>query len=280
MPPITNALPDLDRTLAFFPIENPHPKTFTETQVREYNRTGYLSPINIFTPEEVAANRAEFDVLSAAAQEIGHDGYSVHSCHVYRHAVHDMVTDARILNYVEDFLGPDIICWGTHFISKMPGDGKRLSWHQDASYWAFSVSKTVTVWLAIDDADEENGAMQIVPGSHLHGQIPFEPSAVEEQNILSQTVHDVTRFGSSPVSVNLKAGQISLHSDLLLHGSIPNTSTRRRCGLTIRYVPPEVRALNHWNQNSVICRGRDLSGHWADIPRPEKDGMPPSLPKR
>ena len=280
MPPITNALPDLDRTLAFFPAETVEPKALTVAQINDYNESGYISPVDIFSASEAAANREEFDFLITAAQEVGHSGYSVHSCHLYRKAVHDLVTDKRILDCIEDLLGPNVVCWGTHFLSKMPGDGKRLSWHQDASYWAFSVSKTVTVWLAIDDADEENGAMQVVPGSHLHGQIPFERSTAEEQNILGQTVHEVERFGGAPVSINLKAGQMSLHSDLLLHGSSPNTSDRRRCGLTIPYAPTDVRALNHWNQNSVICRGRDPSGHWAHNLRPETDGMPPPLPQR
>jgi len=122
--------------------------------------------------------------------------------------------------------------------------------------------------------------MQVVPGSHLRGQIPFERSTDEEQNILSQTVHEVERFGDTPVSIDLKAGQMSLHGDLLLHGSSPNTSNRRRCGLTVRYVPADVKALNHWNRNSVICRGRDPSGHWSQNPSPETDGMPPPLPQR
>jgi non-heme Fe2+,alpha-ketoglutarate-dependent halogenase len=280
MPPITNALPDIDRTLAFFRTENSNPRALTAVQIRDYNDNGYVSPIDIFSPSEAAANREEFDFLIASAQKTGHDGYSVHSCHIYRAAVHDMVTNAHILDCIEDLIGPDIVCWGTHFLSKMPDDGKRLSWHQDASYWPLTPSKTVTVWLAIDDADEENGAMQVIPRSHLNGQIPFERSTAEEQNILSQTVHNVQQFGDLPVSINLKSGQISLHSDLLLHGSKPNTSARRRCGLTIRYIPQDVRALNHWNLRSVICRGRDPSGHWSNVPRPEKDGVPPPQPKQ
>ena len=72
----------------------------------------------------------------------------------------------------------------------------------------------------------------------------------------------------------MKAGQISLHTDLLLHGSEPNSSQRRRCGLTMRFVPPEVRALNGWNGNAVICRGSDSSGHWEHHPRPDGDEVP------
>jgi hypothetical protein len=76
MPPITNALPDLDRTLAFFPAEARNPKALTSAQIKEYNESGYISPIDIFTAKEAAANREEFDFLITAAQEVGHTGYS------------------------------------------------------------------------------------------------------------------------------------------------------------------------------------------------------------
>ena len=59
-----------------------------------------------------------------------------------------------------------------------------------------------------------------------------------------------------------------MHSDLLIHGSLPNLSSRRQCGLTLRYCPPDVRAYWEWNQTSILCRGTDVSGHWANVPRP------------
>ena len=172
------------------------------------------------------------------------------------------------MDCVQDVIGANVICWGTHYFCKMPNDGKRVSWHQDASYWPLTPSKTVTVWLAIDDTDAENGAMQVVPGSHLHGQIAYETSKKKEANILGQTALNPLNYGHPPNLLEMRAGQISLHTDLLLHGSEPNRSHRRRCGLTIRYVPAEVRALNGWNGNAIVCRGEDPSGHWKHQPRP------------
>ena len=141
-------------------------------------------------------------------------------------------------------------------------------------------SKAVTVWLAIDDVDEENGAMQVIPSSHLHGQIPFEHSKAEENNVLGQTVPDIKPYGDEPVAFEMHAGQISLHTDLLLHGSQPNPSKRRRCGLTMRFVPPEVRAYKGRNRGSVICRGSDASGYWIDVPRPKVDVIPEHPPNK
>jgi len=268
------AFPDLDRTLAFHPIRNDDPQTLTPEQIQHYNQKGYIFPLDVFTPDEIAAHRAYFDDLMARAERAGWNSYSINGWQTRCTGIYDLVTNDRILNYVQDLLGDNLICWATHYFCKMPGDGKQVSWHQDASYWPLTPSKTVTVWLAIDDADAENGAMQVLPGSHVHGQIAFERSTEEENNVLSQSVRDPEQYGDPPVTFALRAGQMSLHTDLLLHGSEPNRSNRRRCGLTMRFVPPDVRALNNWNRQSIIARGVDPTGHWADNPRPATDDIP------
>lgn len=72
----------------------------------------------------------------------------------------------------------------------------------------------------------------------------------------------------------LRAGQLSLHADMLVHGSGPNRSDRRRCGLTIRYCPPTVRPLKAgWGQNAILCRGRDTTGHWQYPPPPTGEDL-------
>ena len=73
------------------------------------------------------------------------------------------------------------------------------------------------------------------------------------------------------MDVELQAGEISMHSDLLLHGSEANQSVRRRCGLTLRYCPADVTAGLGWNAKGVIVSGADASGHWANRPRPDTD---------
>jgi len=265
----TNAYPNLVRDLRFLPVDNQEPQKLTGAQVQHYNEKGYICPLDVFSPAEIAAHRAEFDRLMAEAGAQGGNSYSINGWHKTHAAVYDLVVEGRILDYVQDLLGEDLVCWGTHYFCKMPGDGKQVSWHQDASYWPLTPSKTVTVWLAIDDADAENGAMQVVPGSHLHGQIAFEKSSAQEQNVLNQTAVGPLQYGREPALLAMAAGQISLHTDLLLHGSEPNHSQRRRCGLTMRFVAPAVRALEGWNGNAVICRGVDESTHWSNWPRPE-----------
>ncbi len=274
MTPITDALPDIPRELRFFPTDNKSPQHLSGEQVNQYNEQGYVFPLDVYSAAEATANRVYFDELMAKATAAGWDAYSINGWQLRCAGMYDMIVEPRILDYVQDLLGENLICWGAHFFCKMAGDERRVSFHQDASYWPLTPSKTVTVWLAIDDAHLENGAMTVVPQSHLQGQIPFEKSAAAENNVLGQTVLDPERHGAAPAPFVMRAGQISLHTDLLLHGSEPNLSSRRRCGLTMRYVPPDVRAHKGWNRNAIICRGGDPGGHWPQNARPDGDEIP------
>ena len=68
---------------------------------------------------------------------------------------------------------------------------------------------------------------------------------------------DVEHYGEI-VDVELKAGEVSIHSDLLLHSSHYNESDRRRCGLTLRYCTPDVRAIPgySWEKEGVLSQRR------------------------
>ena len=109
--------------------------------------------------------------------------------------------------------------------------------------------------------------MRYIAGSHHLGHLTYALSENDEANVLNQTVEGVEKLGE-PVNVELRAGEISLHSDLLLHGSEANVSARRRCGLTLRYCPADVRAGLGWNAKGVIVSGNDDSGHWGNAGRP------------
>lgn len=269
--PTHEELAALDRDLRFHPAPAGPGEKLSAQQRQSYNREGYLLPFRALSDAEIGSLRAHFDRWLEEAQSKGADSYSIVSAHIKHGIVWDLLRDRRITAYVGDILGSDFICWGAHFFCKMPGDGKRVSWHQDASYWPLTPSKTVSVWLAVDRADRENACMQFVAGSHLHGHLDFVRSAESEANILNQTVPEAERFGHQVVDVELEAGEISLHSDLLLHGSAPNLSDRRRCGLTLRYAAAEVRAGYNWNSEGVVVSGSDPDGHWADPPRPAAD---------
>ena len=260
----------MERDLRFHPSTVTDPRALSVEQVEAYNRDGYVSGIGIFSPGEMESLRAYFDDLLRSALEKGDSSYSIKTAHASHGRIWDLLTDPRIVSYVTDILGENVIGWGAHFFCKMPGDGKCVAWHQDASYWSLSPSKSVTAWLAVDDADRANACMKFIKGSHHHGHLTWRTSEDAENNVLHQTVDDAEKYG--PVVYNeLKAGQISLHSDLLLHGSDANDSRRRRGGLTLRYCAAEVRAGEGWNERGVFVAGEDATGHWANRARPERD---------
>jgi ectoine hydroxylase-related dioxygenase (phytanoyl-CoA dioxygenase family) len=268
--PSRDELRGLERDLRFHPCRVNHPHTLSPEQVARFNRDGYLKGMRIFSNVEIGEIRHYFNNLLERTLAAGGDSYSISTAHLTHGRVYDLLTHPRLVALVKDLLGEDVIGWGSHFFCKMPGDGKRVSWHQDASYWPLTPSKTVTIWLAIDDASVENACMRYIPGTHHLGYLTYRLSETDEENVLNQTVEGIERL-DKPVDVELKAGEISMHSDLLLHGSEPNTSNRRRCGLTLRYCPAEVRASLGWNAKGVVVSGSDPSGHWANPSRPEND---------
>jgi ectoine hydroxylase-related dioxygenase (phytanoyl-CoA dioxygenase family) len=270
MPPFipkADELGALDRDLRFHPSPVTDPRTLTREQVDAFNREGYLKPLRIFDRAEITSIRAYFDRLLERTLAAGGSSYSISTAHLTHGRVYELLTHPRIVACIRDLLGHDAIGWGSHFFCKMPGDGKHVSWHQDASYWPLTPSKAVTAWLAIDDATVENACMRYIPRTHLLGHLTYTLSEDDDTNVLNQTVSGAEQFGH-PIDVELEAGEISLHSDLLLHGSEANRSDRRRCGLTLRYCPADVRAELGWNAKGVVVSGSDPSGHWANPPRP------------
>jgi non-heme Fe2+,alpha-ketoglutarate-dependent halogenase len=267
--PGQDELHQIERDLTFHPSTNTSPKVLTREQVERFNREGYLLPLRIFTDAEIAALRTYFDGLLAKYMSEGKDSYSISSAHLRHGRVWDVLTNPRVVSIVSDLIGPSVVAWGSHFFCKMPRDGKTVSWHQDASYWPLTPSKAVTVWLAIDDADRGNACMKYIPGTQVLGHLTYKLSENDPSNVLNQTVPEVEKYGD-PVYVELKAGEASLHSDLLLHGSDANTSDRRRCGLTLRYTTGDVKAYMGWADKGVVVAG-EQPPHWNNRPRPTEE---------
>jgi len=260
-----------ERDLSFHPANPATPRRLSQEQIHFYNKQGYVKGISIFSATEIAGHRSYFDRLLDKQLRDGGDSYSLRRLTRFCQPVWDIVTNPLILDYVEDILGPDIIAWGTQYFCKLPGDGKVVSWHQDGSYWPLTPAHTVTLWLAVDDADSENGCMQVLPATHTLGILDFDMSGADENSVLPQKIKRAQDYGT-PVPFELKAGEISLHADMLVHGSDINRSNRRRCGLTVRYAASSVRSVDAgWTQNSIVCRGKNPNSHWANVPRPERD---------
>lgn len=265
--------------LSFAPVRNPQPKHLTPEQIAFYNEQGYLAPFTVYGPVHAERNRAYFDYLLAElrVQRPERDAYALNGYHGRCKGIYEMATHPAILDLVEDVVGPDIIAWATHFFCKLPGDPKNVHWHQDASYWPLNPARTVTAWLAIDDADVENACMHFLPGTHRLGHLDYQKP--ETPGVLWQEITDIEKYGT-PVPDILKAGQVSLHADMLAHGSGPNLSSRRRCGLTIRYCPPSVEPVERsWGGNAILCRGRCDNPLWSLTPLPPGENIAGTKPK-
>jgi non-haem Fe2+, alpha-ketoglutarate-dependent halogenase len=265
--PSPSQLAELPRQIGFVPAVNESPKVLSRDQIRQYNEDGYLMPFNGLTSSEMVPIRAFFDGVLAAYMEMGRGSYAINTAHLRFSRIYELVQHPAIVNTVADLLGDNVVCWGSHFFCKMPGDGKRVPWHQDSTYWPLSPTKTVTVWLAIDDADPENANMKFIPRSHVHGLIEYDESD-DVNTVLDLAVRNPHSYGDGEVDVALRAGQFSMHSDLLLHGSEANQSNRRRCGLTIRYAAADVKTWYQWHKKGIVVKGKNIDDHWLNPPCP------------
>ena len=271
----------MEKDYAFYPTETESPRFLSISQIEHFNQHGFISPLQGFSEEIIKKQQQYFDkllqqIFDASEKGDNHFGgvdkrdsvqYSLNCYHTKLRGIWETMYAEPLLRAVRDLLGDDVVAWATHYFCKLPGDGKAVSFHQDASYWGLTPAKTVTVWLALDDTDEDNGAMQFLPGSHKVGHIPWKESS--EESVLNQQIKDISMF-DKPFSNNLKAGEYSLHSSLLVHGSPKNQSSRRRCGLTIRYAPQDVVPLSpNYSKMSYFVSGHITAPHW-------QDNVPPS----
>lgn len=255
--------------LGFEPVQMAQQTMLTPGQIAAYNQDGFVQPFDVFSDTEIAEIRAYVDRLMA---DMGPDGaYGINCYQARLSGLYDIATDPRIIDYVSDLIGPDVLCWATAILSKKPHDPKAVPWHQDASFWSLSPARTVTVWLAIDDADAENSAMRFIPGTHDKGAMAVQSTGAEA--VFHKETANAEALGR-PFTNTLRAGQISLHADMLVHGSEPNRSDRRRCGFTLRYCPPCVKITDEvWAKGveAILCRGS--AGAWHTHPRPENNDI-------
>ena len=245
------------------------PKVLSAAEVARYHRDGFHFPVGVLSAAEARSYR---DRLEANERQLGGplSGNMRHKVHLLFTWANELARHPRILDAVEDVIGPDILCWSTTFFTKEARSPVYVSWHQDATYWGLSTSDVITAWVAFADAPVASGAMRFWPGSHLKNQLDHLDTFAAD-NLLSrgqEVAVDVPE--GEGVDVPLKAGEMSLHHVLLVHGSGPNTTDDRRIGFAIRYIPPHVRQLKV-RDSATLVRGKDSYGHFDLEPAPRHD---------
>ncbi len=194
--------------------------------------------------------------------------------HLVSRWAYEVASNSRILDAVECILGPDILLWGATFFAKKPNHAFHVGWHQDLTYWGLHPADgVVTVWLGLTDACADNGAMQVVKGSHLHGARQHEDSGDKDNMLMSSQMSALTEDDEhARLTVELRPGQFSMHHSLALHGSAPNRSERPRIGVSINYIATEVvQQKNGGHDTAMLVRGRDSYGHFELETPPQSD---------
>ena len=248
-------------------------------RVLQYQQDGVLFPIDLFSDDEIAGYRREFDRLD---QTEGVDRPQARNRQrqfdlefVWRMASHP-----TLIALMQELMGPDLLLLATDFFVKYgnPETKAFVAWHQDVTYWGLEPPDAHTAWIAVDDSDIENGCMRVIPGSHRHGIATHGTSQrAGNQLSINQEIPDKLVDSSSALDLELRAGQISVHDGHLFHASQPNRSHRRRCGMTVRFVRPNVQAENSLGSMAPDPGGgRGLAGAPSpsdrDTPAPDPGG--------
>lgn len=261
----------------------------SEHQMTQYQRDGYLVAPALFTPEEVEHFKAHFMELRATGEYAGDfggvDQTSADPLKRFPRMIHMHHWDAESLQWLLDdrlneiltaLLGREPYAVQTMLYFK-PAGARGQALHQDNFYLKVQPGTCMAAWLALDACDEENGCMQVVPGSH---ELPI---LCTEHADTSQSFTDVTvpiPDGLAPVPVLMNAGDVLFFNGSVIHGSFPNTSEDRfRRALIGHYVAGEAEKVGAFYDPILRMDGtRVILEHNADFGPcgiwRERDGAP------
>ena len=247
-------------------------KALTEQQVRDYRHNGYLFPVPALTPAEAAEalrNLERVEARLGVPMSKADKQYRLGSF-TYLPWVDKLVRHPRILDVVEDILGPDLLVFTATFFIKEPGTPTFAAWHQDATYFGLEPFDHVTAWVAFTDASTQAGCMDVVsshgaPRQHYHAAARLENSINGAGQVIVEPLDE-----SEAIAMELKAGQLSLHHTLCPHRSAPNKAAHRRVGFGISYIPAHVRPIGSHRLSALLVRGEDR-GHFDLLPSPESE---------
>ena len=203
----------------------------SSNQLKQYKDEGFVSPINIFSKDEVREIRNEIEYIeNKMPGELEKSGR--YNAHLISPLLDTVVHNSQILDVVESLIGKNILVCGTTLFIKNPNQEGFVSYHQDAKYIGLEPHNWVTAWVALTDSNEENGCMKMWTKSNI--KIKDHDEKFNEGNLLTrgQTVNDVPN--DEVKSVELVVGQMSLHHPRIVHGSGINKSNDRRIGFVIQ----------------------------------------------
>jgi len=243
----------------------------------KYLSAGFLSPLRIISAgeaSEVWQNYGKY--VQSFGKEGKLEGDARFRVHVLAPWAYKLVTNPTLVATVQTLLNSrDILCWSTDLCLKAPNSPGFFSWHQDSTYSGLSPPHSVlTAWLALTPTNRESGCLQVLPTSHLEGQLEHQETKAED-NLLSlgQTIpqHVVEnlkeKYGCTEQYLTLEPGEVSFHHWQCVHRSGPNTSNGDRVGLAIRFMTPQVGSGKVVRERATLVSGC-LGENWDQEPVP------------
>jgi non-haem Fe2+, alpha-ketoglutarate-dependent halogenase len=245
-------------------------KRLTADQIESFKQNGFLFPLDVFSREKAADCLRQLETFEASQNKQMGKGFNFKPHLLFRWA-DEIVHHPVILDMAEDLIGPHLRLFNLAVFPKNPHDAAYVSWHQDSTYFGLNPPTQITVWIALADAPVVSGCMEVVPGSHKHGQLHH--SEHKSQNILlsrGQTIDD-DFDRSKTVFMPVEAGQCSIHDTHLIHNSGPNHSDHRRVGMAISYIPTSSKCVSQTRVTAMLVRGHDEFRNFDDERRPQAD---------
>jgi len=240
----------------------------TRPHVNEQQRTaftndGFVAPLDVMNAAEAGEYRRRVDEYIDAAP---HRHQLRTKVHLDCPALHELVHHPAILDPVSEVLGPDLLCRSSSLFVKEPRDDTFVAWHQDAAYWELDPPAVATAWVALTPSTAANGALRVLPRSHLRPLMVHELTK-QPGNLLTRG-QEITEVidDADAVTLELAPGQMSLHDFRLAHASAPNDTEARRVGYAIRYVAAHVRNTGTRRDSALLVRGVDRFHHFDDEP--------------
>ena len=254
-------------------------KALTQVQVDAFRRDGFLFPVAALTPDEVATCLAGLQRLETELGSPVADADVKWRSHAYAHSpwFNDLIRHPRILDAIEDVIGPDILVWTSTFFIKEPHSPTFAAWHQDGTYFGLEPQEQVCAWVALTDATAEAGCMEMLSSGGAPRQLHHAALGLAHSiNRAGQTIMEAFD-DTNPVAMALPAGSFSLHHELAVHRSAPNRAAHRRVGIGLNYMPTHVRVNSPVRLSAMLVRGEDRYGHFDLIDPPSAERDPAAL---
>lgn len=234
------------------------PKVLSQEQIRQFEEEGAVRRVRLMSRQDAIILRQEIERFENRYPNL--KGQMDFKANRIMACVNQACQTPRLLDIMEDLLGPDLLLWNATFRIKQ-NDGKgHADWHQDTAYIKLKPLLAIC-WMAINDVPEKAGCLQIIPGSHK-GPLLSHREGDDPDSILSRAQYiDQDLDTSSAISLPLEAGEACIFNHAVIHASGPNTAKERRIGLLMDFLPTS--AIKQGGRDTAtLVRGEDHHGHF------------------